>query len=90
MVYKLFKDEIKEVESTFEEASNGKRPPPMPFNHPKTAGLAIWAYSLILRIDKSKKAIEGLHFIPKHAHAADAMDKYDKLRATLDSFVAGT
>jgi len=52
MVYKLFKDEIKEVEETFESAP--KNPPPMPFSHPKYGGLAIWAYSLILRIDKSR------------------------------------
>jgi hypothetical protein len=41
MVYKLFRDEIKEVEETFE--SNPRRSPPMPFSHPKHAGLAIWA-----------------------------------------------
>jgi len=43
MVYKLFRDEIKEVEETFEQAASNKRPPPMPFSHPKHGGLAIWA-----------------------------------------------
>ena len=64
MVYKLFLTEIKEVEDTFE--SNHKRPPPMPFSHPKWAGLAIWAYSLIVRIDKAKTALENLYFIPEN------------------------
>jgi dynein heavy chain len=41
MVYKIFRDEIKEVEETFE--ANPRRPPPMPFSHPKHGGLAIWA-----------------------------------------------
>ena len=36
MVYKLFKDEMKEVEETWEAAT--KRPPPMPFSHPKFGG----------------------------------------------------
>jgi hypothetical protein len=53
MVFKLFKEEIKEIEETFEGAV--KKPPPMPFSHPKYAGLAIWTHSLIVRIDKAKQ-----------------------------------
>jgi|APCry1669190591_1035303.scaffolds.fasta_scaffold266584_1 hypothetical protein len=52
----------------------------MPFSHPKHAGLAIWAFSLIIRIDKAKKAIEGLYFIPESSLAKEAVDKYRKLR----------
>ena len=51
-VYKLFIDEIKEVEDMFD--SQSKRPPPMPISHPKHGGLAIWAQSLIVRIDRAK------------------------------------
>ena len=40
-VYKLFMDEIKEVEEIFEQQS--KKMPPMPISHPKFGGLAIWA-----------------------------------------------
>jgi hypothetical protein len=86
MVYKLFRDEIKEVEETFE--ANPRRPPPMPFSHPKHGGLAIWARSLLVRLEKSMTAIEGLYFIPEHPHAKEALDKYTKLRAQLDSFIA--
>jgi hypothetical protein len=78
MVYKLFLQEIKEVEETFE--SNHKRPPPMPFSHPKWAGLAIWAYSLIVRIDKAKNSLENLYFVPKNQNQEDAIEKYTKLR----------
>lgn len=52
-VYKLFIDEIKEVEDMFD--SQNKRPPPMPLSHPKHGGLAIWAQSLIVRIDRAKE-----------------------------------
>ena len=51
-VYKLFMDEIKEVEDMFESVS--KKPAPMPISHPKHGGQAIWAQSLIVRIDKAK------------------------------------
>jgi dynein heavy chain len=88
MVYKLFRDEVKEVEETFEQ--NQKKIPPMPFSHPRYAGLAIWAQSLIVRIDKAKSAIEDLYFIPEHPHAAEALEKYMKLREQLDSFIAST
>jgi len=86
MVYKLFKDEIKEVEETYE--ANPRRPPPMPFSHPKHAGLAIWAQSLLVRLKKSMSAIECLYFIPEHPHAKEALEKYSKLVVTLDSFIA--
>lgn len=88
MVYKLFLTEIKEVEETFE--SKDKRPPPMPFSHPKWAGLAIWAYSLIVRIDKAKTALENLYFIPENQTQKDAIEKYTKLRDQLDSAINNT
>ena len=40
-VYKLFIDEVKEVEDMFD--SQTKKQPPMPVSHPKHGGLAIWA-----------------------------------------------
>jgi dynein heavy chain len=88
MVYKLFLTEIREVEETFE--SKDKRPPPMPFSHPKWAGLAIWAYSLIVRIDKAKAALENLYFIPENQTQKDAIEKYTKLGDQLDSAINTT
>lgn len=85
-VYKLFMDEIKEVEELFENPS--KKKPPMPVSHPKFGGLVIWAQSLIVRIDKAKNAINGLYFIPEHSHAKDALEKYQKLRQSLDNFIS--
>jgi len=52
----------------------------MPFSHPKWAGLAIWAYSLIVRIDKAKNSLENLYFVPKNQNQEDAIEKYTKLR----------
>ena len=86
-VYKLFMDEIKEVEELFENPQ--KKKPPMPVSHPKFGGLAIWAQSLITRIDKAKNAIHGLYFIPDHSHAKEALDKYQKLRTSLENYVSG-
>lgn len=63
MVYKLYRDEIKEVENTWETAQ--KNPPPMPFSHPKYGGLAIWVLSLTVRIYKAKSAMENLYFLPQ-------------------------
>jgi len=91
MVYKLFKEEIKEVEEIFDGHDKaGKGTPPMPFSHPHYGGLAIWARCLITRIDKSKNAIEGLYFIPEHTHAKDSIDAYTKLKTALDNFIANT
>ena len=88
MVFKMFLAEIKEIEDTFE--ANPKRPPPMPFSHPKYAGLAIWTYSLIVRLDKAKTAVERLYFIPENQTAKDAYEKYDKLKQQLDSSIEKT
>lgn len=60
-VYKLFIDEMKEVEEMYENStknyyeSQSFKHLPMPPSHPKFAGLAIWALSLIIRIDRAKK-----------------------------------
>jgi len=51
-VYNLFMTEMKEVEEMYENYI--KSTPPMAPSLPKFAGLAIWALSLIIRIDKSK------------------------------------
>ena len=52
-VYKLFIDEMKEVEEMYENYTKSFLP--MPPSHPKYAGLAIWALSLMIRIDKARK-----------------------------------
>lgn len=62
----------------------------MPFSHPKWAGLAIWAYSLIVRIDKAKNSLENLYFVPKNQNQEDAIEKYTKLRDQLDSAINNT
>lgn len=52
-VYKLFGNEMKEVEEMYENYT--KTYLPMPPSHPKYAGLAIWALSLMIRIDTAKR-----------------------------------
>jgi len=88
VVYKLFMEEIKQVEERFDESS--KIRPPMPYSHPHYGGLAIWVYSLIKRIDKAKLAIDGLYFIPEHKDHKEAIEKYTKLRLQLDLFITKT
>jgi dynein heavy chain len=88
MVFKLFQQEIQEVNETFE--SKAKKPIPMPFSHPYYAGQAIWAYSLIVRLDKARSAIRNLYFVAETPVQKEALDKYNKLRETLDQFIEGT
>jgi len=93
MVFKLFKDEIKEVEEIFE--SHTKQPPPMPFSHPKYGGLAIWVSSLIIRIEKSKEILDHLdNIISTEADNVttnnikeDAISKYAKLKEQLEQYI---
>lgn len=61
MVWNMFKSEIKEIEDTFEDYT--KRLPPMPFSHPKHGGLAIWAQSLMVRLNKAYEAMQNLYFV---------------------------
>ena len=67
MVWKMFMDEIKEIEELFE--SKSKKQPPMPFSHPKYGGMAIWAQSLMVRVEKAYESMENLYFIPESASA---------------------
>lgn len=76
-VYKLFMEEIKEIEETFELEK--KKNPPMPVSHPQYGGVAIWTYSLIMRATKAKAAIEGLYFVQDHPLAKEAIEKHRKL-----------
>jgi hypothetical protein len=43
---------------------------------------------LITRIDRAKNAISGLYFIPEHPHAKEAIEKYQKLRISLDNYIS--
>lgn len=88
LVYNLFIAEMKEVEDTF-EASYKKRPV-MPISHPHYGGMAIWIFSLIKRIDRAKKAIDGIYFVPDSPGTSfkeDAEIKYKKLKESLDSYI---
>ena len=87
LVYKLFIDEMKEVEDLFDKWPKPASAPPMPYSHPQYAGIAIWMYSLIKRIDKAKFAIDGLYFIPEHKDYEEAMTRYNKLRNQLDQSI---
>jgi Dynein heavy chain, N-terminal region 1 len=84
MVYKLFIEEIKQIEDIFE----AKTPPPMPFSHPTYGGNAIWSYSLIVRANRAKDAIDGLYFINDHPLAKEAYDKHRKLVSHLDESIS--
>jgi dynein heavy chain len=79
--------EIKDVETMFDIGISKNRPP-MPVSHPQYGGLAIWAQSLICRIDKAHLAIENLYFVPSSPLADDSLDKFKKLRSQLDNYIA--
>jgi hypothetical protein len=88
MVMKLFQEELIEVYETFE--ARNKKPIPMPFSHPYYAGQAIWAYSLIVRLDRAKDATRNLYFVNESPVQKEALDKYTKLREQLDQFIEGS
>jgi len=79
-VYKLFFEEIKEIE----ERSESKDQPPMPFSHPTYGGVAIWLHSLIVRAKRAKAAIDGLYFIKDHPMKAEAEIRFERLEKSLD------
>jgi dynein heavy chain len=83
-VYKLFMDEIKQIEETFDF----KNQPPMPFSHPTYGGTAIWSYSLLTRANRALDAIEGLYFIPEHPLAKDALERHAKIIKHLDDSIS--
>lgn len=83
-VYKLFMDEIKQIEETFDF----KNQPPMPFSHPTYGGTAIWSYSLLTRANRARDAIEGLYFIPEHPLAKDALERHAKIIKHLDDSIS--
>jgi len=87
-VYNLFMAEIKEVELQFDTGASNKKRPPMPVSHPQYGGLAIWAYSLIKRLDYSKQVIDNLYFVPNSQLADEVTDKYAKLVQQLDNYIA--
>lgn len=89
LVYKLFLNEIHEVEMLFEAHTNSKKTIPMPFSHPKWGGLAIWAYSLIKRLEKSREAVRNLYFTAADSPVQrEALDKYKKQIDTLDAYIS--
>ena len=60
----------------------------MPFSHPTHGGNAIWSYSLIVRANRAKNAIDGLYFIQDHPLAKNATELYLKLTHNLDESIS--
>lgn len=88
MVFKLFLNEIHEVEMLYEAHTSSKKTIPMPFSHPKWGGLAIWAYSLIKRLEKSREAVRHLYFAADSPVQREALDKYKKQIDALDQYIS--
>jgi|LauGreDrversion4_2_1035121.scaffolds.fasta_scaffold03293_5 Dynein heavy chain, N-terminal region 1 len=83
-VYKLFMEEIKQIEEIFES----KNPAPMPFSHPTWGGNAIWSYSLMVRANRVKAAIDSLYFIQDHPLQKEALERFRKLHTHLDESIS--
>jgi hypothetical protein len=60
----------------------------MPFSHPKWGGLAIWAYSLIKRLEKSREAVRHLYFAVESPVQREALEKYKKQHDQLDQYIS--
>lgn len=83
----MFIAEMNEVEEIFENGHQ-KKAPPMSISHPHHSGIGIWAYSLIQRIDRAKRAIDGIFFVKDHPKRQEAEKIYKKLKEQqLDNFI---
>jgi hypothetical protein len=78
-VYMKIIQEIKEIESQFDVGMSGKKRPPMSCSNPSFGGLAVWALSLIARLDKAYALTDNMYFVPHCALAAEVKEKHDKL-----------
>ena len=63
----------------------------MPATHPQYGGLAIWALSLITRLNKiggGDDLMDKLYFVPSISVADEVRDKFIKLSKQLDNYIA--
>jgi hypothetical protein len=51
----------------------------MNVSHPQYGGLAIWALSLITRLNKIEDLMEKMYFVPGISIADEVRDKFHKL-----------
>jgi dynein heavy chain len=63
-VYQKIIEEIREIEQQFDVGMSGKRRPPMSMSNPTFGGLAVWALSLIQRLEKAYALTENMYFVP--------------------------
>jgi dynein heavy chain len=87
-VYEIFLPEVKEIETQFDLGAGKNKRPPMPVSHPQYGGLAIWALSLITRLNKIEELMEKMYFVPNISIADDVKDKFHKLSRQLDGYIA--
>jgi hypothetical protein len=67
---------------------SGKRRPPMSVSNPTYGGLAVWALSLIQRLEKAYELTENMYFVPHCQQAAELKEKYDKMHKQLDNYIS--
>lgn len=84
-VYNIFNDELNNVKKEMTTKSI-----PMPFNHPKFAGLAHWTRQLKKRIEKSMMVLDRAHFLPHMGIGDETRTQYQQLCQALDDHMRKT
>jgi len=83
-VYQLFQSEVKKVKNDFDKH---KKHPPLPNGQPRFAGAALWAKSLLTRIDADMKHLESAVLPSLPDAEAEAENAYQQLANVLKGYM---
>jgi dynein heavy chain len=84
-VYALFGLELRKVKSDFDKH---KKEPPLPTGQPRFAGAALWARSLLLRIQADYNALMSAQYLAANSHdVEDATSNFQQLSAVLEAYI---
>jgi len=84
-VYALFALELRKVKSEFDKH---KKDPPLPTGQPRYAGAALWAKSLLSRIQTDYNALTGAAYLCSNQHdLEDAANNFQQLNSVLDAYI---
>lgn len=83
-VYKMFANQIKLVKDEF---SNHRLNPYLPQGHPRFAGQALWAKSLLARIEKDYKILTEATFLPTVTKAKETLEQYYTQAGILEGYI---
>lgn len=79
-----FLGEIKKVRTIFDRH---KKAPPLPQGQSRYGGAALWAKSLVMRLDKDMKVLNEAHYLAHTAEADEAAAEYQRVTKMLEGYI---